>query len=176
MSKTGFTHEDALNETKEWYTPPEIFVGLGLTFDLDPCSPPGGPMHVPFRASRKYYTYEDNGLVQPWRGRVWMNPPYGPDLPAWMGRLAAHGDGIALVFARTDTEWFHEYVVDAGAVAFIRGRVRFIKPDGTPGGSPGAGSMLVAYGADCVAAVNRYPNAVTAKFLNAHKMQPRMEM
>lgn len=139
----GFTHESTYNETKEWYTPPIVFDCLGLEFDLDPCSPAGITTHVP---ARKRYTIVDDGLAQKWEGLVWMNPPYGSDTPKWMAKLAAHGNGIALVFARTDTGWFHRYATKAHALCFIAGRVKFLKPDGTEGGTPGAGSMLIGYG------------------------------
>ena len=65
-------HEPCIGATDDWYTPRDIFDALGLTFDLDPCSP--GPAHwVP---ARKIYTKEDDGLVQPWSGTVFMNPPF----------------------------------------------------------------------------------------------------
>jgi hypothetical protein len=66
-------HENCIGETDEWYTPPEIFSALGLTFDLDPCSP--GPGHwVP---ARRVYTAADEGLNQSWQGTVFMNAPFG---------------------------------------------------------------------------------------------------
>ncbi len=84
--------------TVEWYTPPGIFEALGLKFDLDPCAPACG---LPWIPAARFYSLPDDGLVKPWEGRVWVNPPYGPHAAKWMRRLAAHGDGIALVFART---------------------------------------------------------------------------
>lgn len=142
--KKGFTHESTKNVTKEWYTPPSIFQALGVTFDLDPCSPVAGPLDwIPVR---NRLTEEDDGLFCRWEGNVWMNPPYGSDTIRWLKRLAQHGQGIALVFARTDTEWFHEYCTQAHAIVFMRGRVRFITPGGDPGGTPGSGSMLLAFG------------------------------
>jgi len=82
-----------------------------------------------------------------------MNPPYGLDTPAWLSKLATHaqsgGRGIAHVFARTDTKWFHEIVRYSNAIAFFKGRLQFLKPDGTKGNSgAGAGSMLVVWGHD----------------------------
>lgn len=140
----GLVHESSANESVEWYTPPEIFDALGLTFDLDPCSPGPGKSYVP---TRKHYTVEDDGLNSPWSGTVWVNPPYGSQTPKWMKLLAAHGDGIALVFSRTDVRWFHESGVKADVVCFISSRVRFFQGSvNKRGGSPGAGSMLLAYG------------------------------
>lgn len=154
MSTKGFTHESTYNESKEWYTPKYIFDALGLTFDLDPCSP--GIDVVPWVPARQHITPAENGRNAPWHGSVWMNPPYGSDTPKWMEHLAVHGNGIALVFSRTDTQWFHRYIPKADAICFIKGRVQFVPADkawdysmGTykPVGGCGAGSMLVAYGA-----------------------------
>ena len=139
----GFTHESTHNESKEWYTPPHIFNALGVEFDLDPCYPPQEVKHIP---ARNKFTIFDNGLIKKWDGLVWMNPPYGADTPRWMARLAEHNNGIALVFSRTDTEWFHQYTLGASVVCFIRGRIKFLKPSGISGGSPGSGSMLIGFG------------------------------
>lgn len=148
---TGFTHESTTNESIEWYTPPEIFHALNLTFDLDPCSPGEGKSFVP---ARRHYTATDDGLNLPWHGTVFMNPPYGAHTPAWMRKLAHHGDGIALVFARTDVRWFQHTAGTADAVCFISSRVKFYKGNTrTRGGTPGAGSALIAYGPTATHAV-----------------------
>ena len=151
--KQGFTHESTYNESKEWYTPPTLFEQLEIEFDLDPCAPPEGELRtVP---AKKFLTFEQNGLLTPWdkTDNVFMNPPYGSDTPKWLGRLALHcetgGSGIALVFARTDTRWFHEVVRFSDAIAFFKGRLQFLKPDGEVGkGGAGAGSMLAVWGHD----------------------------
>lgn len=146
-SKTGFTHESTCNKTSEWYTPKYLFNRLAVQFDLDPCSP--GKKIVPWVPAKKHYIFKDDGLSQTWQGRVWLNPPYGSETPRWLKRLAEHGDGIALVFARTDTRWFHKHATRASLICFMTGRVRFIKSDGTKGATPGCGSMLLAYGNEC---------------------------
>jgi phage N-6-adenine-methyltransferase len=149
----GFAHESSHNESTEWYTPPEVFDALGLHFDLDPCSPGEGRSFVPAEA---HYTKDDDGLAQEWTGTVWMNPPYGSQTPAWMRKLADHGDGIALVFARTDPKWAQEALASADAVCFIASRVKFFKGNTSDrGGTPGAGSMLLAYGETARRAVER---------------------
>jgi len=126
--------------------PPPLLRTLGH-FDLDPCS----PMNRPWDTADTHFTLEDDGLVQTWTGRVWLNPPYGPQLGKWLDLLAKHGDGIALIFARTETNAFFNYVWDqADAILFLRGRLRFHKPDGTQGGTAGSPSVLVAYGANNV--------------------------
>lgn len=148
----GFTELDTAEKKKntsaEWYTPPSIFELLRFpVFDLDPCSP--GKDKVPWIPADKHYTAADNGLLLPWEGKVWLNPPYGKDTAVWLDRLRLHNNGIALVFARTDTLWFHTIAIKADAVCFIAGRVRFISESGQRGGSAGCGSMLLAWGNEC---------------------------
>lgn len=146
----------------EWYTPPSIFVALGLRFDLDPAAPPGGVPWVP--ADRHYALPEENGLWLPWRGRVWLNPPYGKDGPAFVERMCQHRHGLALVASRTETRWYQAAAADADAVLLVAGRIAFV-----PGGNrtPVAeertagprhashGSTIMAWGADCAQALER---------------------
>jgi phage N-6-adenine-methyltransferase len=146
ISKVEFTHVDRGGTNAEWYTPPWIFERLQLQFDLDPCQPAGGLDWIP--ATRRY-SIDDDGLKQVWHGKVWLNPPYGRDLSKWLSKMHEHRNGIALLPANTDTQWFHDYVSKAEGVFFIEGRVQFI--DGKHRGqkkSPPAGSMLVAWGQD----------------------------
>jgi hypothetical protein len=77
-----------------------------------------------------------------------LNPPYGKETGRWLDRLACHGDGIALIFARTETEMFFEHVwTKANGVFFFRGRLHFHRIDGTRAkANAGAPSCLVAYG------------------------------
>lgn len=145
----GFRHEASTGATVEWYTPPEVFAALAISFDLDPAAPPGG---VPWIPAARALSRADDGLVQPWHGRVWLNPPYGRDIFRWLDRLAAHGDGLALVFARTDTAWFHRAFSSATAACFIRRRLRFVSASGVISGPAGAPSLLLAYGLPCALA------------------------
>lgn len=127
----------------EWLTPPEILRALG-PFDLDPCA----PMNRPWDMAARHYTKEVDGLKQPWTGRVWCNPPYGKEATAWLHRMVEHGNGIALIFARTETAMFFEHVWrEAHAVLFIEGRLHFHHVDGTRANANAGGpSVLVAYG------------------------------
>lgn len=129
--------------TDEWLTPPELLRSLG-TFDLDPCSPGS---RRPWDTAKKHYSAEDNGMRQPWSGRVWLNPPYS-NARAWLTRLAEHGQGTALVFARTETHTWHEVIWPrATAVLFLHGRLTFHYIDGTRAkANSGAPSALVAFG------------------------------
>lgn len=146
-------HEPCIGASDEWYTPPAIFDALGLTFDLDPCSP--GQHHwVP---ARKVYTVFDDGLEKPWAGTVFMNPPFGGrngQVP-WLRKFLDHADGIAIVAARTSAGWFHEYAVHADSFLLPRGKTKFIRPDGSTGGSPGTGIVLIGMGSICNAALKR---------------------
>jgi DNA N-6-adenine-methyltransferase (Dam) len=146
----GFAH-DRTTGKEDWLTPPAMLRALG-TFELDPCS----PMARPWDTAAVHYTVADNGLNKPWLGRVWLNPPYGNQTEKWMRRMAEHNDGVALIFARTETGSFHPWVwKHACGVMFLRGRVRFWTKEGREGGPAGAPSCLVAYGAANASAVQR---------------------
>lgn len=129
--------------TNDWITPQHVIHSLG-SFALDPCC----PYYMPWTTAAKYFTDFEDGLWQPWKGRVWLNPPYGDALRHWLSKLAQHGNGIALVPARTEVEsWFWPYVWEsADAVLFLRGRLYFHRPSGSTAGNAGHGSVLAAYG------------------------------
>lgn len=125
----------------EWLTPPEILRALG-PFDLDPAA----PIVRPWGMAARHYTKLDDGMAQPWEGRVWLNPPYGRETFKWLARLAKHGSGLALIFARTETQGFHaEIWAKAHAVFFFRGRLRFHRVTGERCGPANAPSCLVSY-------------------------------
>lgn len=148
-------------ETKtEWLTPPDILQALGV-FDLDPCC----PITPPWKIAENSFTVADNGFVRNWFGRVWLNPPYTKDTWRWMKKLAEHGNGIALIFARTETKAFFPYVWDmADAIFFFSKRLTFYNVDGTIGkGNSGAPSVLVAYGQENVEWIEQ---AIKKKQLN----------
>jgi len=126
----------------EWLTPPDLVKKLG-EFDLDPCC----PVNPPFVHAKTNYTIEDNGLKKEWFGRVFCNPPYDRTLHLWLGKLKKHGNGIAVLFARTETKLFFENIWnDADGILFIKGRIKFYHVDGRQGGTPGVPSVIVAYG------------------------------
>lgn len=137
------SHERVSSGKEEWLTPKEITDVLG-PFDLDPCS----PIKRPWSTAKTHYTIKDDGLKQLWRGRVWLNPPYGNETEKWMARMAQHNDGISLIFARTETAtWFNSVWPVAAGLLFIKGRIAFCHVDGRRAGtSAGAPSCLIAYG------------------------------
>ena len=125
----------------EWYTPASVYQPilerLSMTeFDLDPCSPwLDGPIPAKTR-----FTPADNGLLQPWQGVVWCNPPYGRAMAAWCDKAIQEARKgvrvIILAHARTDTKWFHGLMEAGGRPEFIKGRVAFVRPDGTSESAP----------------------------------------
>jgi hypothetical protein len=149
-SKGMGSHQSAAMLKDEWLTPPEIIHALGGpgSFDLDPCS----PINRPWATAKRHYTIVDNGLLHAWSGRVWLNPPYGgpPIVRPWMQRMSDHREGIALIFARTETEVFFKTVWRAAtAILFLEGRLYFHHVYGTRAkANAGAPSVLIAYGDD----------------------------
>lgn len=138
-------HQSARAGSVTWLTPPAILDQLG-PFDLDPCT----PAVMPWSTAAHRYTEADDGLAQPWFGRVWLNPPYGRAVGDWLARMVGHGRGTALVFARTETEAFVAHIWRAAsALLFIEGRLHFHHPDGRRAkANAGAPTVLAAYGHD----------------------------
>lgn len=142
------------HKSVEWYTPKWIFDTLGISFDLDPSSPHDMESFVP--ANTKYTIFDD-GLKKPWVGSVWLNPPYGKHTPTWMGRMSDHGNGIALVFSRTDAMWCQEAMRTCDAMLFISGRVEFVPghENKHKASRSGAGNVMFAWGDRHVMALSR---------------------
>ena len=110
---------------ESWSTPLDFFDALDneFGFTLDPCASPGNA-----KCSR-YFTSDDNGLAQHWDGVVFMNPPYGRVIGKWIEkayRESLNGATVVcLIPARTDTAYWHDYVMRADEVRFVRGRLHF---------------------------------------------------
>lgn len=132
---------EANGKSDEWYTPPEVFEALGCEFDLDVAGAVGA--NVPARGA----IFSDS-LESQWHGFVWMNPPYGGrnTKGPWMDKFIRHGNGIALVPDRTSAPWFQDALPFMDAVLFTAGKIKFLRPDGTRGESPGNGTALMAMG------------------------------
>ena len=137
------SHQSARAKSVEWLTPPEILRALG-EFDLDPCC----PENMPWKTAGVQYTKAIDGLRADWFGRVWLNPPFGGEAVKWLRKLADHGNGIALVPARTETAMFYECVWGrADGILFLRGRPHFHHADGRRADfNSGAPIALIAYG------------------------------
>jgi len=138
-------NEGGRQRETRWLTPKYLVEALG-EFDLDPCGAPGWDL------AKKTYLLEngDNGLVDPWEGRVWCNPPYGREALPFMKKMVEHGHGTALIFARVETKLFMEQVWrDSTAILFLQGRLTFLRADGIKATAPAAApSALVAYGSE----------------------------
>lgn len=121
--RTGSVHFSSASD--EWPTPRAYFDTVSREFgpfDLDPCATPESAK------APRFFTKADDGLAQEWHGRVWMNPPYGRTIGAWMRKAYESAQGgamvVCLVPARTDTGWWHDYAMK-GSVRFLRGRLKF---------------------------------------------------
>lgn len=147
-AKSFFTEGGNASLHECWTTPSwvldRLYTVVGGSFDLDPCSPTKDRARAPVQA-RRYHTEDDDGLSKPWRGAVYMNPPYGRGIADWMAKAAAEAAAgrakpvIALVPARVDTEWWHTSVVAAGAsVTMFKGRLAFGGEGGTTAPFPSA--------------------------------------
>ncbi len=125
----------------EWFTPRYITDALGV-FGTDPCT--SDDCQLPLIAE---VNHTNDGLEAEWVGRVWLNPPYGRKTFDWMRKLSLHGNGIALIFARTETKGFHSEIWEkAHSLFFFKGRLKFYHKNGIEGDRPNAPSCLVAYG------------------------------
>lgn len=112
------------SKSNDWSTPQDFFDSLNneFQFTLDPCATKENAK------CSKYYTLEQDGLKQDWTGeRVFMNPPYGREIGKWVQKAKeSKAMTVCLIPARTDTRWWHDYVIDSGAeVRFIKGRLKF---------------------------------------------------
>lgn len=141
-------HQSASAATTTWLTPRFILDALG-PFDLDPCA---APLPRPWPTALRMNSEADgDGLAMEWDGRVWLNPPYtSADIEAWLAKLAEHGWGTSLIFARTETAAFHRQVWErAHGLLFLSGRLHFHDAQGVRAkANAGAPSVLCAYGQD----------------------------
>lgn len=131
-------------ESDEWYTPEYILSAIGCVFDLDVAAPKEGPRYV---KCESYFC--DGSLEKEWKGLVWMNPPFGNQKQKrkWLNKFFNHGNGIALMPDRTSAPWWQEAAIRADVITFVDGKIKFERPDGTIGESPGTGTCLFASGA-----------------------------
>lgn len=115
------------SKTDKWATPQTFFDELNREFDfnLDPCADETN------HKCEKYFTEEENGLLQDWGGcRVFCNPPYGSSIKDWVAKCYHEGHKeetlvVLLIPARTDTTYFHDYIEHRAEIRFVRGRLKF---------------------------------------------------
>jgi len=111
-----------LSKTALWETPQDLFDRLDeeFHFNLDVCALPENTKCA------NYYTPEQDGLLQPWRGICWCNPPYGRQIGKWVEKAAKSDATVVMLLpARTDTRWFHQYIYGKTEIRFIPGRLKF---------------------------------------------------
>lgn len=133
------------SETNEWATPQDFFDKLNrqFNFTLDPCATKENAKCA------KFFTQEDDGLAQDWSGeRVFCNPPYGRGLKDWVRK--AHEESkkgamvVMLIPARTDTSYWHDYIVGGGAdIRYLRGRLKF---GGSANSAPFPSALIMWWG------------------------------
>lgn len=112
------------SRSDEWSTPDDLFDKLNRLyhFDLDPCATDNNTK------CENYYTKEQDGLVQSWKGaRVFCNPLYGREVGKWVRKCSTEDTEICVMLlpARTDTKWFHEYIYNKAEIIFLKGRLKF---------------------------------------------------
>tara|TARA_R110000824_G_scaffold401032_2_gene610425 strand:- start:9489 stop:9971 length:483 start_codon:yes stop_codon:yes gene_type:complete len=153
-----------MGKTDDWYTPAFVFEALGEKFDLDVAAPVEGPRHVPMVS-----WISEGSLDVPWRGFIWMNPPFGGrnGLVPWLDKFFDHGHGLALTPDRTSAPWWQDAHTRSDAFLVTRGKIKFERPDGSIGKSPGSGVTIWAAGARAAAALRRCTDlgAVSVKVL-----------
>lgn len=147
---------ESIGKSDEWYTPKYIFDALGTHFDTDVAAAHGEFNHVP--ADRLIFA---DSLTANWIGFCWMNPPFGGrnEISKWLDKMHEHGNGIALTPDRTSVAWWQKAFNQSQACLFIAGKVKFIRPDGSIGGSPSTGTTLFAYGDKAMKALHNADKA-----------------
>ena len=130
------------SKTDDWATPQDFFDELDKEFHFDLDAAADDSNHK----CASYYTKEQDGLSQKWGGgHVYCNPPYGREIGKWVEkayRESCHGSLVVMLLpARTDTKWFHDYILGKAEIRFIRGRLKF----GNGKNSAPFPSMVVVY-------------------------------
>jgi hypothetical protein len=155
---TGFT-KSKMRTT--WLTPRYIIDHIGLS-DLDPCGYRlNGELVVP--CANKTYTQQDSqdGLTLPWEGSVYCNPPFTQN-QKWIQRCLNHhnttgSDVIVLIFCRSDTGYFQEYVSQATGINLLSGKLKYLNEEGNEEGQAQVPSVLIAYGESAFERISRVP-------------------
>jgi phage N-6-adenine-methyltransferase len=159
VTTEAWTHEVNAPTKQDWGTPQYVFDFFDRTyqFQLDAAAREDNAL------CKRFIGPETDALSVPWDAQtVWLNPPYGRGVGKWMEkayREAQAGKTVGvLIFARTDTRWWHDYVMKAKLVFLIRGRLKFLGDTGQPKNPATAPSCFVVFG--------RYPPPDGPRFLS----------
>jgi len=128
------------SERDNWETPQDFFDKLNeeFGFTLDVCA------EDDTAKCEKYYTKKDDAFTKKWKGVCWMNPPYGRGIGVWLEKAYETSQNestvVCLIPSRTDTKWWHDYVMQAAEIRFVKGRLKF---DGHKNSAPFPSAVVV---------------------------------
>lgn len=156
IKKAHVSHNSGENE---WYTPKRFIDSARVVMggiDLDPASSEIANETV---EASNIFTKDDNGLLQKWFGRVWMNPPYAQPLIAqFIDKVCTEEiqQAIVLVNNGTETAWGNQLLSTCSAICFPKSRIRFVAPNGQQGDSPLQGQMICYIGEEVQKFINEF--------------------
>jgi len=137
----------------EWYTPARIIELAREVMGSNDTDPASSAIANRTVGAAVYFTVEDNGLIQRWRGNVWMNPPYRqPAIRLFCEAVVQKylsgeiEQAVVLVNNGTETAWGQTLLGASSAVCFPRGRIKFVDPEGRPSGAPLQGQAIAYLG------------------------------
>lgn len=147
--------------TTEWYTPPEIIERARACLGAIDCDPASNETAQGWIRATTYYTADSpiSGLALPWDGRVWLNPPFD-DTPRWVERWLTAPEmtaGLLLVNSAPGYAWWERLWREV-PVCLLRERLRFVRPDGTPGGQAKKGQTVAYRGVNYRAFMDAFGN------------------
>ena len=123
MTVPMFVVEQEVATSDDYYTPSWIFEALDIEFDLDVAAPPGGVAWIP---AKRYYTKADDGLSQPWEGKVWCNPPYSKATP-WVEKMIDHRNGF-LLLPLVVSNWLDRICLHSDSIVLLPRDMQFARP------------------------------------------------
>jgi len=135
------------HESTEWRTPQKLFDDLDLEFNFELDAAASEENHLCFA----FFNKEQDALKQDWTtyGTTYVNPPYGREIKLWVEKAWKESQkGITVVMllpARTDTQWFHDFVYGRAEIRFLRGRIKFLDNEGHELNSAPFPSMIVVF-------------------------------
>lgn len=147
MSKFFNSDSAAFTSDKDdWETPQALFDELNAEyhFELDAAASDNN------HKLDRYYTSQDNALLQKWGGNTFVNPPYGRHIGDWVAKAYQESirddtrSIVMLIPARTDTRYWHKYIFPHADIKFLKGRLKF-EVDGVAGGSAPFPSAIVVF-------------------------------